>query len=312
MAPIPLSEIRAKDFKNSTKRYQEPQRQQQTQSNVPSVDSNNTPTNLAEQIRQFQQQHQEQNTNQAEQHQQAAATVTADPTVQTSQMQQQITNVSHKKATSDTIVDDAVESSSFLLPSTMMPPSLLASILTNTNQQQPQKSEKQQNQQQQQPEQKHSTGPPSPSSSTSSASNAVPSHLKSKPTKKKKTKPNLPSTESPQDVLERVLEARGYKYSRIKADQANYDTVPSPLQLASFGNEVIKAIHASDVNRLSKLLSMGLSPNPCNQFRDSIVDLVCKRSDSAIFHCLVGHGYVFSVSRFINLYWCISTSYRPK
>jgi len=46
-----------------------------------------------------QQQHQEQNTNQAEQHQQAAATVTADPTVQTSQMQQQFLLATDRKMT---------------------------------------------------------------------------------------------------------------------------------------------------------------------------------------------------------------------
>ena len=97
--------------------------------------------------------------------------------------------------------------------------------------------------------------------------------------------------ESPQDALERIAQERGYGSKfRIAADEAAYDAVPSPLQLASFGTEVVKAVHTSDAKRLGELLSSGLSPNPCNQFRDSIVDLVCKRGNEEIFQCLLNHG----------------------
>jgi hypothetical protein len=96
--------------------------------------------------------------------------------------------------------------------------------------------------------------------------------------------------ESPQHVLERILSTRGVRFSRIKADDAGYDASPSQLQLASFGTELVKAFHNSDVELMGELLSSGLSPNPCNQFRDSIVDLVCKRSNAAIFQTLVDNG----------------------
>jgi hypothetical protein len=103
--------------------------------------------------------------------------------------------------------------------------------------------------------------------------------------------------ESPQDVLERILLHRGYAKTssdilnlRIKAEDSCYDSTPSPLQLASFGTELVKAIHVSDVDKLRALLDAGLSPNPCNQFRDSIVDLVCKRGNAEIFQVLVEHG----------------------
>jgi hypothetical protein len=104
--------------------------------------------------------------------------------------------------------------------------------------------------------------------------------------------------ESPQDYLERMVRLRGFQVApgggsnqiRISAEWSGYDTVPSPLQLASFGTELVKAIHESDVAKLSRLLAAGLSPNPCNQFRDSIVDLVCKRANAAIFQCLINHG----------------------
>jgi ankyrin repeat protein len=99
--------------------------------------------------------------------------------------------------------------------------------------------------------------------------------------------------EAPQDVLERLLSTRGYGVGmtiRVKAEDTCYDFRPSPLQLASFGTELVKAIHNSEVEKLDELLGTGLSPNPCNQFRDSIVDLVCKRANAPIFGCLVTHG----------------------
>jgi hypothetical protein len=100
-------------------------------------------------------------------------------------------------------------------------------------------------------------------------------------------------TESPQEALERILSSRGYGSGdalRWKAEDTCYDFRPSPLQLASFGTELVKAVHNSDVARLDELLSAGLSPNPCNQFRDSVVDLVCKRANAAVFDVLVKHG----------------------
>jgi hypothetical protein len=145
----------------------------------------------------------------------------------------------------------------FLLPTTMMPPSVLASVLTAQKV-------------------AHHPGSSAPASSTAH---------------RKKSGNKSSRVESPQDVLQRLLSMRGYgSNTRIKADIANYDTMPSALQLASFGTELVKAIHTSDSDQLGKLLSCGLSPNPCNQFRDSIVDLVCKRANHGIFQCLVDNG----------------------
>jgi hypothetical protein len=108
---------------------------------------------------------------------------------------------------------------------------------------------------------------------------------------KKKTGRKSTRVESPQDSLDRILSLQGYgKAPRIPADDVKYETVPSPLQLASFGTELVQAIHTSNVDKLGKLLETGLSPNPCNKFRDSIVDLVCKRANAPIFQCLVDHG----------------------
>lgn len=178
----------------------------------------------------------------------------------------------------------------YLLPSTMLAPSVLTSVLMGSSNKGSSASVSSSS---------HKT-PASPSTSSMGShrsmegvehSGSSGSHKKdsAKRSRKKSTR-----TESPQHVLERLLTTRGYGANaaalRIKADQANYDTLPSPLQLASFGTELVKAIHTSDCVKLARLLSVGLSPNPCNQFRDSIVDLVCKRANAKVFMCLVENG----------------------
>lgn len=94
--------------------------------------------------------------------------------------------------------------------------------------------------------------------------------------------------EQPQQVLDRLLQTNGLPTGyRFTAVEAKYDTLPTPLQLASYGTAVLKAVHMDDVATLDKLLKAGLSPNACNQFRDSVLDYVCKNAKADIFHCLV-------------------------
>jgi hypothetical protein len=107
-----------------------------------------------------------------------------------------------------------------------------------------------------------------------------------KPKRLKHLQPSI----SPQALLETLVAERGSSYKRISADDAEYDAVPSALQLASFGTKLVKAVHTSDIEKLRSLLACGLSPNPCNQFRDSILDLVCKRANHTVFEVLLEMG----------------------
>ena len=175
----------------------------------------------------------------------------------------------------------------FLLPSTMMPPSVLASVCGSGS-----------------PIHRKKRPNPSTASSPShdkglSASDNKSGNNTNKEAKLSASRTSSPTRKSafsdvkPQEYVNRILQERGYGEAlevRISADKAGYDTTPSPLQLASFGTELVKAVHTSDVQKLGELLSCGLSPNPCNQFRDSVVDLVCKRGNEAVFACLVEHG----------------------
>lgn len=94
---------------------------------------------------------------------------------------------------------------------------------------------------------------------------------------------------SPHQFFCEILKSRDHdpNYS-IELEETDYDVVPSPLQLASYGTHIAWAVQSSDSSLLRKLLGCGLSPNPCNQFRDNILgDLVCKQGNIPIYKCLV-------------------------
>jgi hypothetical protein len=77
---------------------------------------------------------------------------------------------------------------------------------------------------------------------------------------------------------------------RVRAGDAKYDTVPSPLQLASYGTAVIAAVHGDDTATLDTFFRAGLSRNPCNQFRDSLLDYACQHAKASVVRCFVDHG----------------------
>lgn len=156
----------------------------------------------------------------------------------------------------------SIEEQISTLPATVLSPSVLASIVMN----------------EQQPQRRISSS--GESLNNQNAANDGTSTIKDN----KKTTPL-----SPQNTFDEILKVRGYSnlYS-IDAEETDYDTVPSPLQLASYGKYFIWAVQTSNVRLLSDLLSCGLSPNACNQFRDSILcDLVCKKGNVPAYKCLV-------------------------
>jgi hypothetical protein len=164
-------------------------------------------------------------------------------------------------------LQSSIQDDEFGLPCTMLPPSVLASMFAVET---------------------------SPNKPKAVPHKAGKSHIKAR---KRRYNVSLAAGDDtsdmkPQQVFCELLDRRNYdKELRFKADDSGYDAVPSPLQLASFGTQLVKAVQKSDIPLLSKLLECGLSPNPCNQFRDSVFfDLVIKRSNLPVFECLLNHG----------------------
>ena len=101
---------------------------------------------------------------------------------------------------------------------------------------------------------------------------------------------------TPQQYLMAIVKERGYDFQRVTSVEAGYYHDPTPLQVASFGTELVKAVHSGDTQALTAFLDCGLSSNPCNSFGDSILSLVCKRGDEAMFQVFVDHGCDLQVS----------------
>jgi hypothetical protein len=188
--------------------------------------------------------------------------------MQTQMKQSQATNPHDSNLDFEPLPPISEEDNNFGLPCTMLPPSVLASMFAvETHQPKPK---------------------------------VVPVKAGKSHVKERKRRYNVPQSKDsedatdmkPQELLCEILGRRGYdKEYRFKADDSGYDAVPSPLQLASFGTHLVRAVQTSDTALLGTLLQCGLSPNPCNQFRDSVFfDLVIKRSNLVIFECLLQYG----------------------
>ena len=83
---------------------------------------------------------------------------------------------------------------------------------------------------------------------------------------------------------------RGYKNKTFDTLQTGYYTTASPLQIASHGPHMLQLIRSGDVEQLTEHLKVGLHPNPCNQFSESLLHNVCRRGDIEMVDVLLAHG----------------------
>ena len=104
------------------------------------------------------------------------------------------------------------------------------------------------------------------------------------------------ASESPQDYLNATLRSRGYSTMTATSFDCGYPSQPTALQRSSYGVAVLRAVQKSDADALSKLLQAGLSPNPCNAHGDSVLQMVCKRSDVKLFRTFLDNGMVLEIA----------------
>lgn len=109
------------------------------------------------------------------------------------------------------------------------------------------------------------------------------------------TKPPTPKpitlpTTTLQAHFDNLLKKRGYSTNNYCSLENAYYNKPTPLQIASHGVKVIQAVRKSDKETIRKLLSIGLSPNPCNKFGESIIHMICRRGDHELLRLFMDHG----------------------
>lgn len=209
------------------------------------------------------------------------------------QSKEQKKKIAKKLKEGDKVEEQSIEEHISTLPATVLSPSVLASIVINE--------QKHGNYREQQ--QEFSKGPPSTILREDVSLTAAGRSRKIKKDGKHCIHDDNDDTTvgdsnnnmerevvpSPQQTFGKILNYRGYNNSySIDAEETEYDAAPSSLQLASYGTYYVWAVQTSNAELLSKLLACGLSANPCNQFRDSILgDLVCKKDNVTIYRCLV-------------------------
>ena len=93
-----------------------------------------------------------------------------------------------------------------------------------------------------------------------------------------------------------MLEDRGYSTRKYCSLEGGYYCRPTPLQQASYGSCISQAIRASDATLLRRLMDAGISPNPCNNFGESLVHMVCRRGDHKLLRVLLEAGCSLQVT----------------
>ena len=87
-----------------------------------------------------------------------------------------------------------------------------------------------------------------------------------------------------------MLEKRGYSTKRYKTLQSAYYNKPSPLQQASYDVYLINMVKRGERSNLKGVFEAGISPNPCNQFGESLLHMICRRGDAEMLQVLIDVG----------------------
>jgi hypothetical protein len=90
--------------------------------------------------------------------------------------------------------------------------------------------------------------------------------------------------------MDAMIRFQGYSTTRFESLSSAYYNKPSPLQLASYNVHLIEVIRALDHETLTAAMEVGLSPNPCNAYAESIAHMVSRRGNAKGLSILMEHG----------------------
>lgn len=101
---------------------------------------------------------------------------------------------------------------------------------------------------------------------------------------------------NPQELLDRLLRERGYSTQRFAALKTAYYNRPTPLQEASYDVHLIGVVKRGDIDELEAILKSGISPNPCNNFGESLLHLICRCGNEKLLAVMLDHCACLQVS----------------
>jgi hypothetical protein len=111
-----------------------------------------------------------------------------------------------------------------------------------------------------------------------------------------KARSSTPPCSSLQGYIDVLMHSRGYSTKRFTTLQSAYYNKPTPLQQASYDSHLLEVTRTRDFDKLKSVLSSGISPNPCNQYGESLVHRVCRLGDHELLESFLENGCSVQVS----------------
>ncbi|KAL7566406.1 hypothetical protein ACA910_011143 [Epithemia clementina (nom. ined.)] len=108
--------------------------------------------------------------------------------------------------------------------------------------------------------------------------------------------PSYPSQRSPQVFLDVMLRTLGYSTDKYNTLETSYFNDPTPLQVSSFHARMQELVQSQDERRLNRIMSCGISPNPCNRHGDSVLHTACRSGWDTSVRVLIECGASVQVS----------------
>lgn len=93
-----------------------------------------------------------------------------------------------------------------------------------------------------------------------------------------------------------MLRTRGYSTKRFQTLQSAYYNKPTPLQVASHHVHLVELLRDEKFYDMGMILSSGISPNPCNEWGESIVHMLCRRGDYKMLDVFVKSNCTLQVA----------------
>jgi hypothetical protein len=90
--------------------------------------------------------------------------------------------------------------------------------------------------------------------------------------------------------MDAMIRSQGYSTNKFKTLQSAYYNKPTPLQKASYDVYLINTVKGFDHDALAAALEAGLSPNPCNDYAESLVHMVSRRGDAKALKIMIDNG----------------------
>ena len=92
------------------------------------------------------------------------------------------------------------------------------------------------------------------------------------------------------------MKERGYSTKRYNTLYTAYHNKPTELQRASYDVYLINLVKQNAISELNDIFHCKVSPNPCNNYGESLVHMICRRGEILLLQMLLQHGCTVQIA----------------